>query len=130
TAEVSGLQQLDDRSVAPPFRGAVRQSVAPGGVTLPEQLERLRGAASEPTARAHLDEKLLRVGYFDRFAERYTRRFRLSGLKAFRVDADFPRLVHASVPQAVRRARYDIDIDATGRPTVSLGDVLNTLGMK
>jgi hypothetical protein len=130
TAEVSCLEQLDDSVVAPLFLGAVRLSVGPGGITLPEQIERLRGAASEPSARAHLDEKLLRVGYFDRFAERYTRRFRLSSLKAFRVDADFPRLVHGSVPPAVRRARYDIDLDATERPTTSLDDVMSTLGLK
>lgn len=129
-AEVASLEQLDDSSVAPLFLAAVRLAVTADGRRLPEIVEGVRAKVGpDRAAREVIESRLLHAGYSDRFADRYVRRFSHTGTRVFRVDSGFPRLVHGSVPAAVRRARYDIDLDMSGQPFVSLAQALSIAGV-
>lgn len=129
-AEVASLEQLDDTDVAPLMLAAVRLAVTSDGHTLPEIIGEVRTVVgSDRHASALLETRLLHAGYLDRFADRYVRRFSHANTTVFRVDASFPRLVHGSVPAAVRRAKYDIDLDAVNQPGMPLGQALTVIGV-
>jgi len=129
-AEVASLEQLDDSRVAPLLVAAVRLAVTGDGQRLPEIVDGVRARVeNDPAAGEIIESRLLHAGYSDRFADRYVRRFSHAGTRVFRVDAGFPRLVHGSVPAAVRRARYEIDLDLDGQPFVSLDQALSIVGV-
>lgn len=129
-ATVSSLEQLDDSLVAPLFLCAFRLSIDPAGMTLPSRVARLRERLrDDATARIEFDSRLVRVGFFDAWAEGYVRRFVKVDDRLLAVNAGFPRLVRANVGTAIRRARYEIDLDLISIPSVSLADGLSALGV-
>lgn len=128
-ATIMSLEQLDDSTRQPLFLFACRFALAAGGPTLCDRISALRLALeSDPAAAARFENALLLAGFIDAHAEHYTRRLIVSDSRILRVDGAFPRLVAASVPAAIRRVRYEMDLDATGAPAFSLEDVLELTG--
>jgi hypothetical protein len=103
--------------------------MAEEGMTLCERVQELRLVLeSDPAAASRFENALLHAGYVDEHAEHYTRRLVVSELRFLRVDESFPRLVASNVPAAIRRARYEIDLDATGAPASAVDEVLKQTG--
>lgn len=128
-AEIGSLEQLDDSLVHPLFLVGVRLALDASGVTLPETISDIRDSlADDAPALACFNTSLLHAGYYNEFAERYLRRFLCRGTRLFSVGDGFPRLTRASVPSAVRNARYEIDLDLILDRDIALLDSLMQLG--
>jgi hypothetical protein len=52
----------------------------------------------------------------------------LESIRILEVVDGFPRLTPGSVPDGVRRASYEIDLDRVAAPEVALADALRKLG--
>lgn len=128
-ATIMSLEQLDDSTRQPLFLFGCRFALAEDGLTLCDRVGALRLLLeSDPAAAARFENALLLAGFVDAHAEHYTRRLIVSDSRFLRVNEAFPRLVAASVPAAIRRVRYEMDLDATGATAFSLGDVLELTG--
>jgi hypothetical protein len=130
-AKVGCLEQLDDSLTSPLFLAAVRLRIDPGGLTLPERVERLRGCIShDPSAVIHLGTRLLHAGFVAVNATRYTRRFNVSEpIRTVAVTDRFPRLVRSSAPIEIRSAHYELDLDLVRGGDVPLTQALLQLGV-
>ncbi len=123
---INGLEQL----LEPPngslflFALSVRDE-ASGDETLAGSVEQLRSLLqADHIALSRLDVLLDSAGYDDRFAAEYARRiFRIRSQTLFRVDAQFPRLVPASIvgglPSGVGTVSYELRLDAAGSSMVA-----------
>lgn len=128
-ATIMSLEQLDDSTRQPLFLFGCRFALAGDGLTLCDRIDALRlRLQNDPAAAARFENGLLLGGFADAHAEHYTRRLNVSDSRFLRVDETFPRLVAASVPAAIRRVRYEMDLDATGAAAFSLEDVLELTG--
>lgn len=132
-ATIGSLEQLDLAIRSPIYLAAVRLMTDPdGGISLPQRVSELRSQLSAISG--HASEifalRLLRAGYVEEFAGRYTRKFALSDLRWIQVGGDFPVLSLASVPHGVVSARYVIDLDTLALPTTSLTTILEATGLK
>ncbi|TQK03423.1 MZA anti-phage system associated PD-(D/E)XK motif protein MzaD [Herbaspirillum sp. SJZ107] len=128
-ATILSLEQLDDSTRQPLFILGCRFAVAAEGLTLSERVHALRLVLeSDPAASGRFENALLQAGYVDAHAEHYTRRLVVSESRFVLVDETFPRLVTGNVPAAIRRVRYELDLDATGARAFSLGNVLELTG--
>jgi hypothetical protein len=128
-ATIMSLEQLDDSTRQPLFILGCRFAIAEEGTTLCERVHELRLVLeSDPAAAARFENALLHAGYVDAHAEHYTRRLVVPELRFVRVDETFPRLVAGNVPAAIRRARYELDLDATGAPAFIIDEVLKQTG--
>lgn len=128
-ATILSLEQLDDSTRQPLFIFACRFAVASEGLTLTERVQALRLLLeSDPAAGSRFENALLHAGYVDAHAEHYTRRLVVSESRFILVDEAFPRLVAGNVPAAIRRARYELDLDATGACAFPLSNVLELVG--
>ncbi len=129
-AKVASLDQLDDSLIRPLFLAAIRLELNPMGKTLPILIRETRDLLkSNLIALACLDSRLLHAGYFDAFADRYTRRFLQIGCRIMVVNDDFPRLTRANVALAIRNARYDLDLDLISLGDVEIIEVVKQLGI-
>ena len=129
-AKVASLDQLDDSLIRPLFLAAIRLELNTMGITLPILIRETKDLLnSNLIALACLNSRLLHAGYFDAFADRYTRRFLQIGCRLMVVNDDFPRLTRANVALAIRDARYEIDLDLVSLGDVEIIDVLNQLGV-
>lgn len=128
-ATIMSLEQLDDSARQPLFLFGCRFALAADGLTLCDRINALRLLLeSDLAAAARFENALLLAGFIDAHAEHYTRRLIVSDSRFLRVDESFPRLVAASVPAAIRRVRYEMDLDATGAPAFSVEGVLDLTG--
>jgi Putative PD-(D/E)XK family member, (DUF4420) len=128
-ATIMSLEQLDDSKRQPLFLFGCRFALAADGLTLCDRINALRLLLeSDPAAAARFENALLLAGFIDAHAEHYTRRLTVSDSRFIRVNESFPRLVAASVPAAIRRVRYEMDLDATGAPPFSVESVLDLTG--
>ena len=129
TARIASLDQLDDATLQPLFVGAVRLRQTASGDVLSNIVadSRARVAGDREAARL-LSERLIAAGYFDSQADRYGRRFELAGIRFIEVGEGFPRLIRGTVPGAIVRAHYDIDLDRVAGGTADAVSVLKTLG--
>lgn len=128
-ASILSLEQLDDAARQPLFIFGCRFAVADEGLTLSKRVHALRLVLEvDPTAASRFENALLHAGYVDAHAEHYTRRLVVSESRCLLVDGTFPRLVAGNVPSAIRRVRYELDLDATGARAFSLGNVLELTG--
>jgi hypothetical protein len=102
------------------------------GLTLLQRVAQLRALLTTCGGQAgqSFSARLLRAGYVDAFADRYTRRLTASDLRWIEVSADFPLLTAALVPRGVVSARYVIDLDMSPLPTTSLTTILEAAGLK
>jgi len=129
-ATIGSLEQLDDAVRQPLFVAGVRLSVDDTGLCLPDLVAAVRQKVREQIdSTALLDSRLLHVGFFDAFAERYVRRFLHVRTRVLLVDAGFPRLVPGVVAPAVTKARYVVDLDLVNSADVDLTTVLKQLGV-
>lgn len=127
-ARIGSLDQLDDSILQPLFVAAVRIRQISAGENLPDIVAASRALVSgEEGARRMLSERLIAAGYFDSQADRYIRRFELAGVRFIEVDANFPRLLRGTVPTAVTRALYDIDLDKIPGGSTDVSFILNRL---
>lgn len=128
-ATIMSLEQLDDSTRQPLFLFGCRFALAVDGLTLCDRVHAIRlRLGSDPAAAASFENSLLLAGFVDAHAEHYIRRLIVSDSRFLRVDEAFPRLVAANVPAAIRRVRYEMDLDAIGGAAFSLGDVLELTG--
>lgn len=128
SAVIETLGQLDDAIRQPLFLAAVRLRVAGGGTSLPALIDNCRMVLGDDPARNTFDTKLLYAGYIEGTAERYQRRFETVEVRVFRVTDGFPRLTSATVPPAIREARYELDIDHAAVSDLSMQESLTQLG--
>lgn len=129
-AKIGSLEQLDDSLRQPLFIAGVRLSQTESGRNLPEFVEDIRLALNgEPEAERLYAERLLAAGYFDVHADRYPRRFALAGMRVIEVVEGFPRIVSGMVPDGVKRAFYEIDLDRVLGENVGSVVALKKLGV-
>ena len=127
-AIVGSLDQLDDSLVRPLFLAGVRLALGTSGRTLPEIVADVDACLSDdPVARARFSDLVLRAGVLDGVRDRYVRRFAAVRTMLFRVTDGFPRLTRRNVAQAVRKARYDLDLDLVHVPETELDEALREL---
>jgi hypothetical protein len=128
-ATVNSLEQLDEALKQPLFVAAVRLTLGDGGRTLPEFASEVGNLLrSEPVACGTFESRLVQAGYLQALADRYVRRFSHFGTAILPVEGDFPRLTRLNVGSAIRRARYEIDLDLAGANDVGLVNALEQLG--
>ncbi len=129
-AQIGSLEQLDDSLVQPLFLAGVRLELSPEGETLMERAAAIQALfADDPIVQSILDGKLLRAGLLPSTEEKYTRKFRHLGTRILRVAAGFPRLTGRSVPNEIRKVRYEIDLDLISAHTVDLRHAMKELGL-
>ena len=125
---VASLDQLDDSLARPLFLAGVRLALRESGRTLPEIVADVDACLSDdPVARARFSDLVLRAGVLDGVRDRYVRRFAPVRTMLFRVTAGFPALTRRNVAKAVRKARYDLDLDLVHVPETDLEGVLQEL---
>lgn len=128
-ATILSLEQLDDSNRHPLFVFGCRFAIALEGLTLGDRVQALRRLLdSDPAAAARFENALLHAGYVDEHAEHYTRHMIVSELRFVLVNETFPRLVPGNVPAAIRRARYELDLDAIGAQAFPVAKVLELVG--
>lgn len=122
-AKIGSLEQLDDSIRQPLFLAGVRLSQAASGRNLPEFVEHVHRLLNEDAeAQRVFADRLLAAGFFVAHAVRYSRRFSIVGMGVVEVKEGFPRLTHGTVPNGIRRAKYEIDFDrATGENLGPIG---------
>ena len=130
SARIGSLEQLDDSVRQPLFVAGVKLRQLATGSNLPDQVASARAKVSlDAEAARLLAERLIAASYSDSHADRYARRFETLGLRLIEVTSAFPRLLHATVPQGVTRAIYDIDFEKAGGPQWDLAPALKKLGV-
>lgn len=126
---IMSLEQLDDAIRQPLFLFGCRFALSPDGLSLPARVALLRATLrSDPSAAALFENALLHAGFVDAHAEYYSRCLMVSEGRFLLVDEAFPRLVAARLPAAIRHARYEIDLDRTDAPNVTIDHALNLTG--
>jgi len=129
-AMIGSLDQLDDSLTQPIFLAGFRFVLSQSGITLPEQIEIVRNQLSEfPFAKNIFDSRILHAGYLDDHVDQYSRRFFQTEKKVFHISDSFPRLTRANVPNEIRNARYEIDLDIITITNTGLEDALTILGV-
>ncbi len=129
-ARIASLEQLDYTLVTPLFLVGVRLALDDSGNTLPMQVQLLRHIIAEEEGPLDIfDNLLLRAGYVDSVASQYTRRFLLRDYRVWLLSNDFPLLSRSNVPLAIRRVRYEIDLDLATGTYLSLHDAFCGLGV-
>lgn len=130
-AKIGSMEQLDDSILCPLFVCGVRLSSGESGQTLPD-LVKMTGEALVNDAEAErlFLERLLKAGYFDAHAARYSRRFFLQESFFLQVTNDFPRIVSGNIPKGIRKVMYEIDLDRVPCMKTDLDEVLKKLGEK
>ena len=127
-AAIASLDQLDDSQVRPLFLAGVRLALEPSGRTLPVIVTEVHAClADDPVAQARFSDLVLHAGVLDSIHDRYVRRFTAVRTMLFKVADGFPRLTRRNVMRAVRRARYNLDLDLVDVPESELGEALREL---
>lgn len=128
-ARIGSLEQLDDSVRQPLFLAGARLAQTNSGVPLPALVETvLMTLGEDAEARRMFSDRLLASGFRADQADRYVRGFALESIRVLVVADGFPRLTPGSVPDGVRRASYEIDIDRMAGPDVGLAAALRRLG--
>lgn len=128
-AIISSLDQLDDSLRQPLFLAAVRLTLDAKGMTLPAMADTIRKKLHDSQAALDVFEvRLVQAGLLRTAAERYPRRFLHASTAILPVRTGFPRLVRADVHPAIRKARYEIDLDLAGAADIGLSRALELLG--
>ena len=128
-AKIGSLEQLETSTRQPLFVSGVRLRQVAHGQSLPEFVDASRKMIEgDAEAESLLSERLLAAGYFDVHADKYARRFDLSGVRILEVDESFPRLTSGNVPVGVRRAMYEIDLDKVSGENIATEQALKRLG--
>lgn len=126
---VSSLEQLDDSLINALFLAGVRFRLDPAGENLPQRVDRIRQILQpDMPVLAAFDTRLLHAGFFPALSERYSRTFSHEITRIFRVEEGFPKITHGTVHRAIRKARYEIDLDFIDATDITLSSVLPLIG--
>lgn len=129
-AEIGNLEQLDDSVRKPLYVACVRLAQDANGRTLPEHCDALVDSMGTGSAAARtLREKLLMAGYLEAHRSLYIRRFAFRDLGYRLVGPQTPRLTRATVPGAIHRARYVLDLDVIPEATKRFAEIADNLGV-
>ncbi|MBI5138086.1 MAG: PD-(D/E)XK motif protein [Nitrospirae bacterium] len=124
------LEQLDPRLAHPLYLAGVRLRPDATGRSLPDVVESVRRRVDDNVAaRAVLDTLLLRAGYVDAFAGRYSRRFDDERPLVIPVTDSLPVLTRDRVEAAIVQARYLLDLGRIGAGSVGLELAFEKLGV-
>ena len=128
-AIITSLEQLDDSLIRPLFLAGVRLRLDSTGLSLPDQIDGIRARLrSDSAALTTFEARLLHAGFSSAMSAHYSRCFRHDGTRLLQVDENFPRLTRTCVPSAIRRVRYEIDLDLVSAQPVQLDAALQLLG--
>lgn len=112
-AEIGSLDQLDDSARKPLYVVGVRLAQTADGQSLPELCEEIASLIRQSTGSvSSFMGRLLSAGYSPEMRDQYIRRFRCVDVGYRLVTAESPRLTSSTVPSAVRRVRYALNLDA------------------
>lgn len=129
-AKILSLEQLDDSVLSPLFVCGCRFAVSEAGETLPQRIARLREyLAADGGALTLFGSALLHGGYTDEDAVYYTRSLIAADVRFLQVDENFPRLIPGNVPDGIRAARYEIELDAVRGTVFPLTEVIEMIGV-
>lgn len=129
-AKVGSLEQLDDSFRSPLFLAGVRFIQGGAGSTLGDMARTLSEKLSAtPGAAADFSDRLVAAGFPPAHHGRYTRRFSLDSVKIFEVNEGFPRFTPGNVADAVRRVKYELDLDKLPGEVLTVADVIERLGI-
>lgn len=127
---VNGLAQFDERAVGKLLLAHVQLEPRPDGSSLPEVVAAFRGTlqATEPTALAEFDDRLLEAGYVQAHAARYDEhRYALHSIRCFDVTGEFPRITPADVRDGVNDVTYSVTLTACKDYEVGAADVADAV---
>lgn len=128
-ATVGSLEQLDATLIQPLFLAGIRLSLDDSGKTLAELIdETCKVLSTEPNTQGLFESLVLRAGFLRAFSCSYTRRFQHTDTKVIPVAEGFPSLTRSNVGVAIRKARYELDLDLVNVPTMELNNALEALG--
>jgi len=129
-AEIASLEQLDHATRQPLFLVAERVELNEAGTTLPLMINEIRDViAADPLNSTEFATKLIHAGYLEATADQYSHSFLPISRRLYLVDDAFPKLTRTTVPLPIRKARYEIDIDAVPVKPVELSSALRQLGV-
>lgn len=126
---IANEKQLDELPYARLVLAVIKlDERAADGITLPEQVARIRTALLADTLAAKtFDDRLLLADYLDVHAPLYETRYHAQAPQLFSVQGDFPRLTEANLPAGVGDIRYSVvadDLDAYAVDAASLSALL------
>lgn len=128
-AKIGSLEQLDDSFRSPLFLAGVRFIQGGAGSTLGEMAQTLSEKLSAtPGCASDFVDRLVAAGFPPAHYERYTRRFLLDSVRILEVAGDFPRFTPGSVADAIRKVKYELDLDRLPCQGVSVREVIERLG--
>ncbi len=129
-AKIGSLEQLDDSFRSPLFIAGVRFVQGGEGRTLGDMARDLsEKLTATPGAAADFVDRLVAAGFPPAHYGRYTRRFSMDSMKILEVDGDFPRFIPGNVAAAIRRVKYELDLDRLPREGVTVSEVIERLGV-
>lgn len=129
-AKIGSLEQLDDSLRSPLFLAGVRFVLGGAGSTLGDMARTLsEKLAATPGAAADFADRLVAAGFPSLYHGRYTRRFSQDSVRILAVGGDFPRFVPGNVADAVRRVKYELDLDRLPGEGIPVGEVIERLGV-
>ncbi|MCO4239477.1 PD-(D/E)XK motif protein [Pseudarthrobacter sp. MDT3-28] len=101
------------------------------GFRLPNLVADVREAMNgNEYARLTLEARLIRSGYINEHAGRYTNTFEVRRRQWLEVRDDFPRITEADLPEAVSQVKYKIDLESCGAWVLSADDTLDVFRRK
>lgn len=127
TVSISSLRQLDPTGTQKLFLAQVAMDSHDHGVqTLPHLVTDIRQRLSSfPADRLEFEEKLLESGYRDKDESNYAQQsFQLRKVRAFRVDGNFPKLTHDSIPEGIVGATYQINLGTVALQALTFDDLM------
>lgn len=125
SVRISGLDQLDNAGLRRLDLLHVKLIEAPDGVSLELVVARIKGLLKGEAAVRAFDNALLRRGLTpDDAAARTAPRVQIRTVDSYNVDAGFPRLERASLPQAITEAEYTLDVRALSPFAADTSEVL------
>lgn len=129
-AKIGSLEQLDDSFRSPLFLAGVRFVQGGAGSTLGDMASALsEKLAATPGAAADFADRLVAAGFPPTHHGRYTRRFSTDSLRILEVDRDFPRFIPGNVADAIRRVKYELDLDRLPGEGLSVCEVIERFGV-
>lgn len=97
------------------------------GFKLPGLVADVRSAmVDSEQGRLTLEARLIRSGYLDNHAPRYTSTFEVRRRQWLEIRDDFPRITETDLPNGVSQVSYKIDLEPCGPWVLSADEVLET----
>ena len=128
-AIISSLEQLEDSPGRDLYVAAIRLAQAAAGSTLPELVQRISTLLAEhPSTLERFETRVLRAGLLPAHSDRYDRRLTRVERRLIPVTASFPRLTRNTVPPAILRGWYEVDLDRVSAQAEDLDLVLSRSG--